>query len=238
MRAESSSTRLALLAALLAAQVAVAAGELPTYPGAVHTRIGGDLVLGGRLHKLAWFTTDDPLEHVAAWFARHWEAQGYPTSVDGEPGHQELTVSALHTRQGLLHAVVLRRHQGRTVGFPVVRDLWLKVAPPKRTGLLALEGALFSQELWFEEPGRPAQHRAQVVPGALDPVHQAVRERLGDQGFTVLQPSAHRSEGRRQVIFEAARDAERVLTVITQAQDATVVVAQTWWGRAGGGSGR
>ena len=119
--ASRALARVGLWSVLLVAVAASAEQELPVYPGAVHTRIGNDLIIAGEYYRLAYFTTDDSLEKVADYFARHWRTQGYPTVVDGDL-RDEAVVSALYTREGLQRGVVLRRHLGKTVGFTVLRD--------------------------------------------------------------------------------------------------------------------
>ena len=69
--ANKSLARCLLLAVLLGAMASGAEQELPVYPGAVHTRIGNDLVIAGEYYRLAYFTTDDSMEKVAGYFAKH-----------------------------------------------------------------------------------------------------------------------------------------------------------------------
>ena len=56
-------------------------------------------------------------------------------------------MSALYTREGLQRGVVLRRHLGKTVGFTVLEDLWVRAPQQAAPGLVKLEGTLFSQDL-------------------------------------------------------------------------------------------
>ena len=59
--------RVALFALLLSA-TALGEQPLPVYPGAVHTRIGNDIIIAGEYYRLAYFTTDDSMRQVAQYF--------------------------------------------------------------------------------------------------------------------------------------------------------------------------
>jgi hypothetical protein len=109
--------------------LALALAQLPTYPGAVHTRIGDDLEIGGELYRIAYFTTvDSPLD-VAEHFVREWRRRGYPTTAIGD-FRSEGVVSAFLTREGVQRAVVVRREGMRTLAFTMVKDL--RVRPVTR----------------------------------------------------------------------------------------------------------
>src|SRR5688500_1731328 len=103
-------TRLTLMLVALWCGGALAQQELPVYPGAAHTRIGGDLLISGEHYRMAYFTTADSMTKVGKYFHQEWKRRGYPTTVDGD-GVNELVVSAFYTREGLVRSVVLRRHQ-------------------------------------------------------------------------------------------------------------------------------
>ena len=120
-------TRLALILCLLSG-AAKAEQELPVYPGAVHTRIGNDLVIDGRYYRIAYFTTADPPQQVGAYFAKLWTQAGYPVTVDGD-FQPEGVVSAFYTREGLQRSVVLTRHLGKTLGFTVVLARLARIPP-------------------------------------------------------------------------------------------------------------
>src|SRR5688500_9392970 len=96
-----------LTGALMAPRQVHAEQELPVYPGVLHTWMGIDLVIGGELFRLAYFTTPDSLKKVGAYFAREWATRGYPVTVDGD-FRQGGVVSAFFNREGLVRSVVLR----------------------------------------------------------------------------------------------------------------------------------
>ena len=133
---------------LIAAIAAVPAGaqqELPVYPGTVHTRVGDDLIINGELFRIAYFTTRDPVTRVADYFFQEWKRRGLPTTVDGD-FRTEIAVSAFYTRDGLQRSVVLRSHGGKTVGFAVLRDLWLRATSLPEPELHDASNGQFSRE--------------------------------------------------------------------------------------------
>jgi hypothetical protein len=220
---------LALVCALLAAPPSAAEQELPVYPGTLHTRIGNDLVIGGEYYRLAYFTTDDSMKKVAAYFARKWQEEGYPTVVEGDLV-DEGVVSALYTRQGLQRGVVLRRHLGKTLGFTVLRDLWVR--PPKKPapGLVSLEGALFSQDLTTRDDPGGSQSRTSLVSGGLTDVQQRVTEELRRRGYEPVRQAAVQLGGSTRVTLEHARKGEQVVTTLAPVDDGVTAVMQMWVG--------
>jgi hypothetical protein len=218
-----------LLGVLLVAVAARAEQELPVYPGAVHTRIGNDLVISGEYYRLAWFTTDDSMEKVANYFTRHWRELGYPTVVDGDM-RDEAVVSALYTREGLQRGVVLRRHLGKTVGFTVLRDLWVRAPKSPGAGLVKLEGTLFSQDLATRDDPGGSQHRSSLVQGDLEHVRQQVSEALTRQGFSLVREAGLKQDGEQRFTLEHARKGEQVVTALSRVDEQTTAVLQMWVG--------
>ena len=220
----SALSRAALSGVLLVALAAHAEQELPTYPGAVHTRIGNDLVIAGEYYRLAYFTTNDSMEKVADYFAKHWREQGYPTAVEGDL-RDEAVVSALYTREGLQRGVVLRRHLGKTVGFTALRDLWVR-APQKKDGLVKLEGTMFSQDITTRDDPGGSQHRSSLVQGSLDQVRQRVTESMARQGFELVREARVKLEDGPRFTLEHARPGEQVVTTLSGVDAETTAVLQ------------
>jgi hypothetical protein len=218
-----------LLGVLLVAMAAGAGQELPVYPGAVHTRIGNDLVISGEYYRLAYFTTDDSMEKVAGYFTRYWRELGYPTVVEGDL-RGEAVVSALYTREGLQRGVVLRRHLGKTVGFTVLRDLWVRVPKRPGAGPVKLEGTLFSQDLTTRDDPGGSQHRSSLVQGDLAHVRQQVSEAMTRQGFSLVREAGLKVDGETRFTIEHARKGEQVVTTLSRADEQTTAVLQMWVG--------
>jgi hypothetical protein len=218
-----------LLGALLAVLPARAEQELPVYPGTLHTRIGNDLVIGGEYYRLAYFTTQDPMKKVAEYFARHWRELGYPIAIDGDL-ENEAVVSALYTREGLQRGVVLRRHLNKTVGFTVLRDLWVR--PPKKPapGLVKLEGALYSQDLATRDDPGGSQSRTSLVAGGLTEVQQKMSAELQRRGYEPVRQSALEMGGGTRVTMEHARKGEQVVTSLSPVDEGATAVMQMWIG--------
>jgi hypothetical protein len=218
---------------LLALVLAVPAGaeqELAVYPGVPHTRIGNDLVIGGQYHRMAYFTTEDPLAKVAKYFQELWAKQGYPVVVDGDL-KEEAVVSAFYTREGLQRAVVLRRHMGRTVGFTVLKDLWLsQQAPRGRSGLIQVEGALFSTDMGARDEAGGSLHRTQVVERGLDEVRRELVSKLEAEGYKLVRESGGKLDGQRTVVLEHARKGEQTLVTLVELEATRVAVSQAWVG--------
>jgi len=214
---------------LLAALAAGAEQELPVYPGTVHTRIGNDLIIAGEYYRLAYFTTDDSMEKVADYFARHWRGLGYPTVVEGDL-RNEAVVSALYTREGLQRGVVLRRHLGKTAGFTVLRDLWVRAPKKPGAGLVKLEGTLFSQDITTRDDPGGSQHRSSLVQGGLDHVRQQVSESMTRQGFSLVREVGTKLEGELRFTLEHARKGEQVVTTLSRMDEQSTAVLQMWVG--------
>ncbi|WP_343073588.1 hypothetical protein [Pyxidicoccus fallax] len=214
---------------LLGATAAHAQQELPVYPGTVHTRIGNDLVIAGEYYRMAYFTTDDSMQKVADYFVKFWRSQGYPTAVDGDLEH-EAVVSALYTREGLQRGVVLRRHAGKTVGFTVLRDLWVSAPKSPPPGLVKLEGMLYSQDLATRDAPGSSQNRSSLVEGNLEDVRQRVSQALVKEGYAPVRQSALKLGGETQLTLEHARKGEQVLTTLRPVEAGLTAMVQMWVG--------
>ena len=214
---------------LLVAMAAGAEQELPVYPGAVHARIGNDLVIAGEYYRIAYFTTDDSLDKVVDYFARHWRELGYPTVVEGDL-RDEAVVSALYTREGLQRGVVVRRHLGKTVGFSALRDLWVRAPKKPGSGLVKLEGTLFSQDITTRDDPGGSQHRSSLVQGNLTQVRQQLSDSMTQQGFFLVREAGVKLEGEQRFTLEHARKGEQVVTTLSRVDDQTTAVLQMWVG--------
>ena len=220
-----------LLWLLLWAVPSRAEQELALYPGAVHTRIGTDLLIGGQYHRMAYFTTKDSMGKVARYFHDAWTKQGYPVVVEGDL-RQEAVVSAFDTREGLQRAVVLRTHLGKTVGFTVLKDLWLSETPPAadQGRCIPLEWAVFTAGVRARTHLDPLLAGAQVVEHTLDTVRQEVVSKLTAAGYKAVRESGGEREGQRSLLLEFARGAEQTLTTLVEQEPSRVAVSQTWVG--------
>lgn len=205
--------------------------ELATYPGAVHTRIGNDLLIGGQYHRMAYFTTKDSMEKVAKYFRDSWTKQGYPVVVDGDM-RQEGVVSAFYTREGLQRAVVLRTHMGRTVGFTVLKDLWLyeKPADSGKSHFINVEGSLFSADVGTRDEAGGSQHRTQVVGRGMDAVRQELVTKSTAAGYKLVHESGGKLDGQRTLVLEFVRGNEQTVTTLVELEETQVAVSQAWVG--------
>lgn len=205
--------------------------ELAVYPGTVHTRIGEELLIGGQHHRMAYFTTTDSLVKVASYFHGFWTKQGYPVVVNGDL-RREAVVSAFFTREGLQRAVVLRTHQGKTVGFTVLKDLWLyeKPASAGRGHFIQVEGALFSADVGSRDDAGGSLHRTQVMERGLEAVRQELAARFTAAGYVPVRESGGRLDGQRTLVLEYTRGAEQMLTTLVELEPSRVAVSQAWVG--------
>lgn len=221
---QSVARLLAFTAVFGVATAATAEQELPIYPGAVHTRIGSDLVILGEHYRLAYFTTKDSIETVARYFNWHWKRRGIPTLLEGN-FKEEGVVSAFYTREGLQRMVVLRIHQGKTVGFVALRDLWVRA--PRASDIPSPEGALYASEIYDrEDPDNWT--RSMLVEGSLETARASAEHLLTAEGFdkqseqTVAGPSA----GRR-IIVEHRRGPVEVVTTYVDVEGMLTAVQQS-----------
>ncbi|WP_239470624.1 hypothetical protein [Archangium violaceum] len=205
--------------------------ELAVYPGTVHTRIGNDLLIGGQYHRMAYFTTPDPMVKVAKYFTDLWRKQGYPVVASGD-FKQEGVVSAFYTREGLQRAVVLRTHMGKTVGFTVLKDLWLYETPPDagKGHFIQVEGALFSADVGTRDEAGGSRHRTQVVERGLDTVRQELASKFTAAGYKPVRDSGGTLDRQRTLVLEYARGAEQTITTLVELEPSRVAISQTWVG--------
>jgi hypothetical protein len=200
--------------------------DLPVYPGTVHTRIGGNLIVNGELFRIAYFTTSDEMVKVAEYFLNQWRRGGYPTVVDGDFEH-EAVVSAFYTREGLQRSVVLRVHQGKTLGFSVLKDLWMKAPPEQGRPLPVLERTLFAHHVSSPDLGG-TQQQSVLVASDLATVHGEVMQQLAQLGFALVDEIKSRREGKQSISLEHRLGNERMITVLTQSEPQLTAVVQTW----------
>jgi len=224
----SRLTALLVAIVLFGSALARAEQELAVYPGAVHTRIGNELVIGGQLHRMAYFVTDDSIRKVATHFHGEWHRQGLPTTINAVSA-DELVVSSFRTREGLQRSVILRRHGNKTVGFTVLKDLWIEVKPPLAP-LQPLENTLMSSDMVARDDGGNTQHRTQVVAGGLEPVAEQLASRLRKAGFGEVRMERETQKGRERITLQAGRSGEQLVSVITPLDAQRVAVLQTWVG--------
>lgn len=172
--------RVALVVAALSLQATEA---VPTeYPGAALTRIGETLTLGRSRFRLAYFSTSDSVAKVARHFKAAWEGEGLPVTVDGDL-RVEGVVSAVRTREGLMHSVVLTQAGTQTLAFSSVKDLWVKV-PDRKGPWPTLEGELFAHRT-FADGAQSAQQSAFVVARKLEDVRASWKTQVERQGFSL-----------------------------------------------------
>lgn len=205
--------------------------ELAVYPGTVHTRIGNDLLIAGQYHRMAYFTTTDPMMKVAKYFSDHWEKQGYPVVVDGDL-KEEAVVSAFYTREGLQRAVVLRNHMGKTVGFTVLKDLWLYEPPPSagKTPFINVEGTIFSADVGTRDEAGTSKHRSQVAERGMDELRQELQTKAVAAGYKLVRETGGKLDGQRSHIMEFARGSEQTMTTLVELEPTKVAISQTWVG--------
>jgi hypothetical protein len=220
-----------LLLSLLWSASSRAEQELAVYPGTVHTRIGNDLLIAGQYHRMAYFTTKDPMVKVAKYFSDLWTKQGYPVVVDGDL-KDEAVVSAFYTREGLQRAVVLRNHMGKTVGFTVLKDLWLYEPPPSagNTPFINVEGTLFSADVGTRDEAGTSKHRSQVVERALDEVRQEMQTKALAAGYNLMRETGGKLDGQRSHVMEFSRGSEQTMTTLVELEPTKVAISQTWVG--------
>lgn len=222
-------SRTALLTLLLLLPVASRAEQqLAVYPGAVHTRIGNELVIGGQLHRLAYFLTDDPVRKVAEHFHKQWREEGLPTTINAV-GPEEFVVSSFRTREGLQRSVILRRHGNKTLGFTVLKDLWVEVKPPTAP-FLALENTLLASDMVARDDGGNMQHRSLVVEGSLTEVADRLNRGLTQAGFHRVRRTDGRDGASKRVSLEFSRRGEQMVSVVSELGDGRVAVLQSWIG--------
>lgn len=197
--------------------------QLATYPKTVHTRIGNDLVINGEYYRMAYFTTSDPIKVVARHFLDTWTKEGYPTQFNGD-WTQEAIVSAFYTREGLMRSVVLRNHGDKTVGFTVIKDLWVQAARRDPPALITLEGTLFSNDLSSRDSLTGAVNRTALVQSSIYDARINALSGYEVQGFELRREIGSKQDGKQQYTLEFARDKEDIVIHLGEvAEDLTAV---------------
>ena len=219
-------------ACLLAVMFASTPAEqaLPAYPGALLTRVGDTLLIAGEPHRLAWFFTDHAPAQVAAHFLRQWSEAGYPVTAAGDDV-QGRVVSAFFTREGVVRSIVLRRHQGRTLGLSVLKDAWAKAAAVSDTPLPPLEGTLFASEVQPSGAERPTRHRSAVVALNVEALRAARDAAWVRAGFQRVRETRVRGRGGPpQRVLEYARGREQAVVTLVEVDARTCALEETWVG--------
>ncbi len=205
---------------------------LPVYPGAVHTRIGTDLLIGAELYRLAYFQSGDALKQVARYFEKQWVDEGYPVTVDGD-FKEEGVVSAFYTREGLIRSVVLKRHDGKTLGFAVLKDVWVREPRAKAVKLPPLEGTLFSEELVLRDESGGTQARSALLEGSIEQARRKLVNGFVSKGYSLIRDTRVKLDGKSQRVIEFARGKEQAVATVVQVQADLVAIQQTWVGGDG-----
>ena len=218
-----------LIMLCLGAPLALGEQPLPIYPGTVHTRIGNDLIISGEYYRLAYFETTDTLKQVGRFFEKQWTDEGYPVTVDGD-FVGEGVVSAFYTRQGLERSVVLKLHDGKTLGFTVLKDLWVREPLARAAKLPQLEGALFSQDIVLREASGGTQSRASLFQASVETVRESAAKAFGGSGYQLIRESRVKVEGKQQRVLEFARGKEQAVLTFAEVREGLVAVQQTWVG--------
>jgi hypothetical protein len=220
----------ALLAILvLAPLLARAEQPLPVYPGTIHTRIGNDLVIGGEYYRLAYFQTGDSLKQVARYFQKQWVDEGYPVTVDGD-FKEEGVVSAFYTREGLIRSVVLKQHEGKTLGFTALKDVWVREPLARAAKLPMLEGALFSEDIVLRDESGGTQARSTLLQASIEQAHAKLVKGFADKGYTMIRDTRVKLDGKFQRVIEFSRGKEQAVVSLIQVEPTIVAVQQTWVG--------
>lgn len=216
-----------LLAAAFSFEARAGEQELAVYPKTVHTRIGNDLIINGQYYRMAYFTTNDSIETVARYFLKTWNAEGYPTTIDGQNINEECVVSAFYTREGLQRSVILAKHQGKTVGFTVLKDLW--VMPPKREppAIIQLEGTLTSADVTSRDSLGAAISRTALVEKPLMEARLATMDQYAGQGFELKREVGSVLDGKQQYVLDFARGKEDVVVHLGAVDETLTAVAIT-----------
>ena len=220
--------RAALLLALSIAGAASAEQPLSTYPGAVHTRIGNDVVVDGEPYRIAYFTSPDSLVKVAGFFRTEWKKQGYPVVSDGD-FVREGVVSAFFTREGLQRMVVVQRHGDQTLGFTVLKDLWAEGAQ-SAAQLPKLEGAMFAHEAVLRGEAGGTENRWSVVVGTVQSVRDARHAAWLAQSYTLSRESRVTEDGQVHRVLEYARSGQQVVLSLVQLDAEHAALQETWVG--------
>jgi len=203
--------------------------QLPVYPGAVHTRIGNDLNIDGQLYRIAYFTTKDEPKKVAYYFWWHWKHDGYPVTRDGN-FDPEGVVSAFYTREGLERSVIVTRHEGKTLAFSVLTDLWTDASDKPSPVLSHLEGTLFSSDLISRGDQNASQQRTSVISHDLNTTKKSVLADLAGKGFHLTHQSEMVDGKQKGYVLELARGVEQVVMTLMPVDSKMTAMLQSWSG--------
>ena len=208
---------------------AFAEQPLPVYPGTVQTRIGNDLIIGGEYYRLAYFQTHDSLKQVARFFQKQWVDQGYPVTVDGD-FKEEGVVSAFYTREGLIRSIVLKQHDGMTLAFAVLKDVWVHEPLARAAKLPPIEGTLFSEEMVLRDESGGTQARSVLLEGTLEAARDTVVKGFADKGYAMIRDTRVKLDGKSQRVVEFSRGKEQAVVSMIQLEPKLVAMQQTWVG--------
>lgn len=211
---------------------------LAHFPGSPLTRIGGDLQIAGEHYRLAYFVTTAPISDVLRHFARQWADEGIMTTVD-VVSEQEAVVSAFFTREGLVRSVVLLPHGKKTLGFSVLKDLWVR-EDVKTAPLPPIEGTLWSGDVRSRDALSSGFHRTSVIAKSLKDAREQLVRTLKADGWTPLRESDVRAErsSRRQRVLVHARRGEELVTTLVEAEPGVTAVTQALLSAPGAEQGR
>lgn len=221
--------RAAALCVALWLGLALAEQPLPVYPGTIHTRIGNDLLISGEYYRLAYFQTDDSVKKVAKYFRDAWTQDGYPVTADGAFVDEGI-VSAFYTREGLVRSVVLCRHEGRTLGFTVLKDLWVREPLARASKLPTLEGALLSQDVVLRDEAGGTQARSSLFPTTVGGVRDRFFRAFSDSGYTMIRETNLKVDGKPQRVIEFSRGKEQAVIALAEVEPGVIAAQQTWVG--------
>ena len=138
-----------------------------------------------------------------------------------------MVVSALYTREGLLRSVVLREHGGKTLGFTVLKDLWMKAPGSPRDGILTLEGTRHAADVSFEDGPGGGQHRGHLIERPWQKVYDEVCARLERSGFSLSREAGQKLDGKQQRVMEHAKDGQQLISVVTEVEPNLTALSQT-----------
>lgn len=204
--------------------------ELPVYPGAVHTRIGNDLNIDGQLYRIAYFTTDDEPGKVAYYFWWRWKHAGYPVTRGGDFEHEGV-VSAFYTREGLIRSVIVTRHEGKTLAFSVLADLWTNAKEKPNPALSSVEGTLFSTDLISHGDPNASQQRTAVISHDLDTTRASLLADLSAKGFRLNHQAVTVDENKKKgYVLELSRGPEQVAMTLMPVDASMTAMLQSWSG--------
>src|SRR5690349_6744728 len=166
---------------------------------------------------MAYFTTKDSMGKVARYFADLWRKDGIPVVMDGDM-EEEGVVSAFFTREGLQRAVVLRKHMGKTVGFTVLKDLWLYEKPPDggKGPFIQVEGSVFTADVGTRDEAGGSKHRTEVVEREMDEVRKELTTKAEAAGYKLVREAGGKMDGQRTHVIELARGAEQTITTLVE----------------------